>query len=60
MKGKWISIYDKLPEWEGQNVLICTSDDEIHIVFYHDFHWQHFDDRHKITHWMPLPDPANA
>lgn len=59
----WISIKDNLPE--PLDTVLCTYNDggyEPKIVatgwMYYDGSWSYEDIYGKVTHWMPMPEPA--
>ena len=60
---EWISVKDRLPE-EKTNYIVyykhAFCDDESHIgicICYYDGVEFNMDSLHKVTHWMPLPEP---
>ena len=73
MKDKWISVKDRLPEYQGfgkpQTVIVSGIDDEKRYVFYAECHSygekktaeEIFSipgwSRMNVTHWMPFPEP---
>ena len=44
--GKWINVKDRLPESAGW-----------YLVFFRGKKWPFDNHYHKVTHWMPLPEP---
>lgn len=67
--GKWISVEEKLPDFEG--AVLCMRKSHIRVglsyqeILYFDYDDQWFKDMFSdffveegcITHWMPLPEP---
>ena len=62
---KWIPVSERLPEKPGY-VLACWKYIQEHEMYidrlnYNGecFHWESFGlyGKHKVTHWMPLPNP---
>ena len=63
---EWISVDDRLPE-EKANCIVyykhAFCDDENHIgicVCFYDGDEFQMDFAHKVTHWMPLPNPPKG
>ena len=54
--GKWISVKDRLPESAGW-YLVFYNGSEMHVAFFKGKKWPFDNHYHKITHWMPLPEP---
>ena len=68
---RWISVEERLPENDANVLVYAIGNNEnscIAMTSYthnlHGFHiegwrspWQYFFHEHKITHWMPLPEP---
>ena len=68
---RWISVEERLPEDDANVLVYAIGNNEnscIAMTSYthnlHGFHiegwrspWQYFFYEHKITHWMPLPEP---
>lgn len=68
-KPKWISVEEKLPDFEG--AVLCMRKSHIRVglsyqeILYFDYDDQWFKDMFSdffveegcITHWMPLPEP---
>lgn len=62
--SEWISVNDRLPQ-PGDRVLLSCGCFVGEGYFLIDGSigrfgrpWSDFDDRHLVTHWMPLPEPA--
>lgn len=61
----WRRVEDELPELEV-DVLTCCFNPEFHnqrryvFVNHLDHHPSHWAKGHRVTHWMPLPEPPNA
>ena len=63
---EWISVDDRLPE-EKSNCIVyykhAFCDDENHVgicVCFYDGNEFDMDFEHKVTHWMPLPQPPKG
>lgn len=63
MSNEWISIKDRLPE--PLKDVLCTFNNERYeqkIVdrtwMFHDGSWLYEEIYGKVTHWMPIPEPA--
>ena len=63
---EWISVDDRLPE-EKTNCIVyykhAFCDDENHVgicVCFYDGDEFQMDSLHKVTHWMPLPNPPKG
>jgi hypothetical protein len=68
---EWINVKNELPKksehlsWCSKNVLCLTDGKQQYICFYHTANKCFYDyslmaiTEHKITHWMPLPEPPN-
>lgn len=56
--SKWISVKDRLPEYEAK-VLCCAKYDGKPVIFQNQYLggdiW--LSDTSHVTHWMPLPEP---
>ena len=50
--NEWISVKDRLPDKDGEHILVCYSDGWICDQF------TPVDD--GVTHWMPLPQPPKG
>lgn len=58
IKSKWIDVYDRLPETEG-DYLVCLHNNEVVTVhFYFDEDTNSFN-TYGIKYWMPLPEPPS-
>ena len=64
-KDAWISVEDRLPPLNGDEVLAYRDDDDwIVICLFMDIGFAYFSEQeeqyvtaHAITHWQPLPAP---
>lgn len=59
--SEWISVEDTLPEEYGKYLVTCASKYRpFVIVMKYDTCFQTWINpfEHKVTHWMPLPEPA--
>ena len=63
---EWISVDERLPE-EKANCIVyykhAFCDDENHVgicVCFYDCNEFDMDFAHKVTHWMPLPEPPKG
>ena len=63
---EWISVTERLPE-EKANCIVyykhAFCDDENHVgicVCFYDGNEFNMDFAHKVTHWMPLPEPPKG
>lgn len=68
---KWISVEDRLPEEDGEKVLIYLGDgrmasaeiafpfDNPNSYMWYSFGEVEFDD-FEVSHWMPLPAPPTT
>lgn len=64
--NRWISVYDRLPEDERQQVLM-TDGDRCYVSARNNIVWLDSYDAFyipgksgagiRVTHWMPLPEP---
>lgn len=57
----WVSVQDRLPERFLQVLVTVEEDGEkfVEIDAYQVNDWCFFCDGAKVTHWMPLPEPAS-
>ena len=58
---EWISVDDKLPEFECSVLCYRESDDwQVVADYFYPAFWIDFSEgkiAHAITHWQPLPEP---
>lgn len=54
--SKWVSVKDRLPD-AAFNVLVFDETGRVLIAWYFEYQWRGERLYHKITHWMPLPEP---
>lgn len=54
--GEWISVKDRLPESAGW-YLVFYNGSNMQVAFFKGKKWPFDNHYHKITHWMPLPEP---
>ena len=63
---EWISVDDRLPEEESNYIVYykhAFCDDENHVgicVCFYDGNEFQMDSLHKVTHWIPLPNPPKG
>jgi ABC-type Fe3+-hydroxamate transport system substrate-binding protein len=61
MESKWISIEERLPEKEGDYLIIFWPDESYtpYTAFYLKElnRWYYAGKKPYVTHWMPLPSP---
>lgn len=53
---EWISVKDRLPETAGW-YLVFYNGSTMQVAFFKGRKWPFDNHYHKITHWMPLPEP---
>ena len=64
--SEWISVDDRLPEEESNYIVYykhAFCDDENHVgicVCFYDGNEFQMDSLHKVTHWIPLPNPPKG
>lgn len=62
---EWISAKDRLPE-TIDDVIVCNESGKVYSAWYSDADnlWRYAFTAeivtHKVTHWMPLPDPPEV
>ena len=62
---EWVSVNDRLPD-NANGVIVCDEFGFVYPACYYTFDkcWMYSftDERcgHKITHWMPLPEPPKG
>ena len=61
---EWISVKDRLPE-TVDNVIVCNENGRVYSAwYYYGDNWLYAFTAetvaHKITHWMPLPEPPKG
>ena len=54
--GEWICVKDRLPEAAGW-YLVFYNGSEMQVAFFKGKKWPFDNHYHKVTHWMPLPEP---
>ena len=54
--GEWIRVEDRLPESAGW-YLVFYNGSAMQVAFFKGRKWPFDNHYHKITHWMPLPEP---
>ena len=63
---EWISVTERLPEEKANYVVYykhAFCDDESHVgicICFYDGEEFEMDSLHKVTHWMPLPEPPKG
>lgn len=53
--SEWISVEDRLPDYDNQitNYLTIDGEGEIDVCYFDENVWYGW----QVTHWMPLPEP---
>ena len=54
--GGWISVKDRLPNVAGW-YLVFYNGSKMQVAFFKGKKWPFDNHYHKVTHWMPLPEP---
>ena len=54
--GGWISVKDRLPNVAGW-YLVFYNGSKMQVAFFKGKKWPFDNYYHKVTHWMPLPEP---
>lgn len=68
---EWISVKDRLPEFNVRILAIDVDGDIYAVVYVNDPNYEHYfaivssgcgccDTSVEATHWMPLPEPPNG
>jgi hypothetical protein len=65
LESDWISVKDRLPD-DVKDVIVCDEFGLVYPAYYYTFDgcWMYSFAaercEHKITHWMPLPEPPES
>lgn len=54
--GEWISVKDRQPNVAGW-YLVFYNGNKMQVAFFKGKKWPFDNHYHKVTHWMPLPEP---